>query len=552
MSKPITISIVGNAGPLKKSLTEADKALADFGQGLKKFGLAAAAGVGTLAAGIGFAAKAAAEDQKSFALMENAIRNVTGATHEQIKAVDEQIAAMSMATGVADDKLRPAYAALVRGTRDVEIANRDLSLVLDISTALQMDATQVADALAKGYEGNTKALKSLSPEMAAVIKEGASMSEIMDILSANFSGAAAAAADTFEGRMARLQVAFSEIVEQIGYAVLPILEKIATFIADRIVPVVQDFADAFSERGLGGVLDLTIDKFFTFYDEASNLTKAIVLATTATMGLYGAMKTLEFIDNVTTLAKGLKLAIDNATVSMGIFQTTALGMAKIVGLAFASVAISIDQLFADNGFAAKGLLRSVAQFANGIITTIETAAEAVNYIINSAIRAYNLLNPFQDLPLLPTTITLPRVNEPSPYGTQSPKTLPTFVVPSIEPRGGGATLPAPVIPETVVPTTPTVTGGGGGGGKGGTVTILPVDMTGQIPLFPSTEISGGGGGGFGAIIGNEAVLDGLTGGMDVSITVNTVSADANLPNLIVEALQQYNLTSGPIDVAIAV
>lgn len=37
----------------------------------------------------------------------------------------------------------------------------------------------------------------------------------------------------------------------------------------------------------------------------------------------------------------------------------------------------------------------------------------------------------------------------------------------------------------------------------------------------------------------------------VNITVNTVSADANLPNLIVDALQQYNLVSGPIDVAIA-
>ena len=41
-------------------------------------------------------------------------------------------------------------------------------------------------------------------------------------------------------------------------------------------------------------------------------------------------------------------------------------------------------------------------------------------------------------------------------------------------------------------------------------------------------------------------------GANVSITVNTVSADANLPNLIVDALQQYNLVSGPLDVQIAV
>ena len=37
----------------------------------------------------------------------------------------------------------------------------------------------------------------------------------------------------------------------------------------------------------------------------------------------------------------------------------------------------------------------------------------------------------------------------------------------------------------------------------------------------------------------------------INITVNTVTADANLPNLIVESLQRYNLISGPLDVQIA-
>ena len=115
MSKPITVSIVGNAGPLKKSLDEADGFLGKFGGSIKAVGVAAAAGVGALAAGIGVAAKAAMDDQKSFVSLENTIRNVTGATHEQIKAVDEQIGKMSLATGVADDKLRPAFEALVRG-----------------------------------------------------------------------------------------------------------------------------------------------------------------------------------------------------------------------------------------------------------------------------------------------------------------------------------------------------------------------------------------------------------------------------------------------------
>jgi hypothetical protein len=36
----------------------------------------------------------------------------------------------------------------------------------------------------------------------------------------------------------------------------------------------------------------------------------------------------------------------------------------------------------------------------------------------------------------------------------------------------------------------------------------------------------------------------------VNVTVNTVSADSNLPNLIVDALQRYNLVNGPIDISV--
>ena len=49
----------------------------------------------------------------------------------------------------------------------------------------------------------------------------------------------------------------------------------------------------------------------------------------------------------------------------------------------------------------------------------------------------------------------------------------------------------------------------------------------------------------------EQLATATSGQIVNNITVNTVSADANLPNLIVEALQTYNLTSGPVDVTIA-
>jgi hypothetical protein len=38
----------------------------------------------------------------------------------------------------------------------------------------------------------------------------------------------------------------------------------------------------------------------------------------------------------------------------------------------------------------------------------------------------------------------------------------------------------------------------------------------------------------------------------VNITVNTVTADENLPTVIVDALQRYNLIYGPAEIEIAI
>ena len=105
----ISVTISGNAAPLKKSVDESEGLLGRLGGSFTKFGAIAAAGMGAAAAGIGFAAKAAADDEKSFEQLAVTLRNVTGATDEMIRAVDEQLGAMSLATGVADDKVIYAY-----------------------------------------------------------------------------------------------------------------------------------------------------------------------------------------------------------------------------------------------------------------------------------------------------------------------------------------------------------------------------------------------------------------------------------------------------------
>jgi hypothetical protein len=201
---------------------------------IKKAAIPAAAALGGLAIALGDATKAAMEDQQEQAALALTLQNVTGAGAAQTAQVEEQISAMSRASGVADTEYRLALEALVRGTKDVDMAMRDMNLVMDISTATGTSSATVADALAKAYQGNFKALRSLSPEMATMIKEGASLNEIMDVLGGTFGGATANAADTAAGKMKILSNSIGETKESIGAALLPVVEA--------VLPILNKFA----------------------------------------------------------------------------------------------------------------------------------------------------------------------------------------------------------------------------------------------------------------------------------------------------------------------
>jgi hypothetical protein len=202
---------------------------------IKKAAVPAAAALAGLAVALGSATQAAMEDQQEQAALALTLQNVTGAGAKQTAQIEEQITAMSRASGIADTQYRKSLEALVRGTKDVDMAMRDMNLVMDISTALQMDSTTVADALAKAYQGNFRALATLSPEMKQMVKDGASMNEIMDVLGGTFGGTVAKNAETAAGKMAIMKNSIAETKESIGAALLPVVEA--------VLPILQKFAD---------------------------------------------------------------------------------------------------------------------------------------------------------------------------------------------------------------------------------------------------------------------------------------------------------------------
>ena len=197
---------------------------------MEKAFLPAVAALTALTAVAGLSVKAAIEDEAAQAQLAKTLQNVTGATDAQVAAVEASISAMQMATGVSDGELRPAFATLVRGTKDLSEANKILALAMDIAAATGSDLQSVSDALAQAYGGNTKALAKLSPELKIAIKEGASLDQVMGTLSKTFGGSAAVAAETAEGKFKRLNVVLGEAKESIGKALLPAIEAVLPFL----------------------------------------------------------------------------------------------------------------------------------------------------------------------------------------------------------------------------------------------------------------------------------------------------------------------------------
>ena len=242
------------------------------------------------------------------------------------------------------------------------------------------------------------ALARLSPEVKQMVKDQKSLDEILQALGKTYAGSAATAADTFQGRMDRLKVAINETKESIGYALLPIFEKMVDFIQKRILPVIQKFVDSIGEKGLAKTLKETSGQIFNWYREADGATGATLDFAAAIVVLGGAFKGLAFISGIASTLSAISTAVGGlGTVSAGIGAAGLGTLAAVLGL----VAINIAAVFS--------LLRDKESFAYmkaAILDFASTIANAFILMGNAIIDAGNLLiklgnlaapgNPFQE------------------------------------------------------------------------------------------------------------------------------------------------------------
>jgi len=214
----------------------------------KAFALAGAASA-AFAVKIGKdAVQAAIEDQKSQVLLANSLRNTVGATDSAIASVEDYITKQQKLFSVADDQLRPSLAALAAATGSITDAQKLQSVALDVAANKQIDLVTASKLLAKAYGGNIGALKKLFPEISANTVKSKDFATALDVVAKASSGAAAAAADTLAGRLEGLKLAYGEVLETLGYALLPVLTQFATYIQTNVLPALEAWTNANKDK----------------------------------------------------------------------------------------------------------------------------------------------------------------------------------------------------------------------------------------------------------------------------------------------------------------
>lgn len=334
----------------QKDIATLSKTFDGFAQNAKRaFGIAAAASA-AFAIKIGTdSVQAAIEDQKSQALLANSLRNTVGATDAAIAGTETYITAMQKQFNVVDDELRPAMAALTAATGSVTAAQSLMQTALDVSANATVDLGTAVNAIIAGTRGQFRALGKLVPGLDSATIATKDYGKILDKVSKLTAGSAAARANTLEYRLIGLKIAYGEILETLGYALLPVMERFVTIVTTKILPQLEAWISANKDK-LAKSFQTATDFFIkmlavaiSFTDWASNNMTTLKTLAIVLTSMWAVSKVVAFATAVNAVTKafvGLNLVGTTGLVGAMTKGAAKGGMFATLGVALAGGAVA--------------------------------------------------------------------------------------------------------------------------------------------------------------------------------------------------------------------
>jgi hypothetical protein len=250
----------------KQADTAADKLSKSVRNVAKSFGVAFGA---TQMARFGQnAVKAFAQDEQAAMRLSKAVDNL-GLGFENTR-ISNFIADLEKSAAISDDILRPAFQGLISTTGSVAKSQELLGLALDISAGTGIDAAEVAKDLSMAYLGQTKSLSKYNTGLTKTELAAAGFNTIQTKLNDQYTGQNATRLDTYSGKVEALQIAYGNLQETVGSALVDAFMKLSgDTTVDEMTESVDNLADS-----LAAVVELTGAVASPFVGIAKILNKA--------------------------------------------------------------------------------------------------------------------------------------------------------------------------------------------------------------------------------------------------------------------------------------
>jgi len=354
-----------------KGSKQAQKDITNLGKQFDKFAkksalafAAAGAAVGAFAVKVGTdAVRAAMEDQKSQVLLANSLRNTVGATDAAIAGTEDYITLLQKQVSVTDDELRPSLARLVAVTGSITSGQELLNTALNVSAQSGADLSTSTNAIVKATAGQFKALKTLVPGLSNATIKSKDFGKALAEVNKETAGAASKRAQTLEFRLKGLSIAYGEVLETLGYALLPVIEQFATVISNKVLPQLEAWINANKDELAAGLekilkqIPQLITQVFNFFDYIQRnlgtikVLSALLISTFAATKVYAGVIALTGAINILTAAFGKQAVAATAAGTATAFATggaSALAAAAAIATFTTAALVAYKQLNKNN------------------------------------------------------------------------------------------------------------------------------------------------------------------------------------------------------------
>jgi len=255
------------------------------------------------------AVKAAVEDAKSQAMLANNLRNTLGATDANIAAVEAYIEKQQALTNIQDTELRASFGKLAIAIGNTSDAMLVQGVALDVAAGTGKDLSAVTDAITKASQGNFAALKKLVPTIDASIIKNKDLGKALVYLSSTYKGAAQEMAK--QDPITSLAIAFDELKEKLGVALLPAFIQLAEYLKTTVIPQLEYFlylnqdrlANAL-ESAVGNIREIAV-AFANIYKVIENVNELLPIGIGGWIQLAVAIKALSVVGGIAATGLGI-------------------------------------------------------------------------------------------------------------------------------------------------------------------------------------------------------------------------------------------------------